>query len=51
MCDPSGRRKTPRLGVGVIERVPEDHLKVHISGTTHECFDVPSIRLEPPQDR
>ena len=46
MCVPSGSRKFPGLGVGVIERVPEDHLEVHVGGAMHECVDVPSRRLD-----
>ena len=43
---PVGKQEVPRLGVGVIERIPEDHLEVHVGGATHERVDVPSRRLD-----
>ncbi len=43
---PVGKQEVPRLGVGVIQRIPEDHLEIDVGGATHERVDVPSRRLD-----
>ena len=48
---PVGEEEIPRLGVGVIERIPEDHLEVGVGGASHECLDIPSGLLDPRHDR
>jgi hypothetical protein len=43
---PVGKQEVSRLGIGVIERVPEDHLEVYLGGASYERVDVPPCRLD-----
>jgi len=38
--------KVPRVRVGVVEAVPEDHLQVDIGGAVHKRVDVPPCGLD-----
>jgi len=40
-----GQQEVPRMGIGVIEAVAEDHLQVHVRRSLHERVDVPTCRL------
>ena len=41
-----GEQEVPRMGVGMVEAVPEDHLEVDLGGPMHQRVDLPSRRLD-----
>ena len=41
-----GEEEVPRMRIGVIEAVAEDHLQVDVGGPAHEHLDIPAGRLD-----